>query len=150
MTIGTEDIPQRPERPLGVIALTIWDGVMVGVVPAIRSGIIIANTSNQESISILTLCLATGIPIVIVSAAFGTFRGNDHARVSLLVLLTIYFSLNAFQNVTLLVFGDLIPEEQLTSFWRIFVAIISVCINLWYFLRPKTIAFFRKPIEQSN
>ena len=148
--MGTEDISQRPERPLGVTALAIWDGVMVGVVPAISSGIIIANTSNQESISILTLCLATGIPIAIVSAAFGTFRGNDRARLSLLVLLTIYFSLNAFQNVTLLVSGDLIPEEQLTSIWRILTAIISVGINLWYFLRPKTIAFFRKPIKQSN
>jgi len=52
--MGTEDIPQRPERPLGVTTLAIWDGVMVGVVPAITSGIIIANTSNQESISILT------------------------------------------------------------------------------------------------
>ncbi len=148
--MGTEDIPQRPERPLGVTALTIWDGVMVGVVPAIRSGIIIANTSNQESISILTLCLATGIPIAIVSAAFGTFRGNDRARLSLLVLLTIYFSLNAFQSVILLVSSDLIPEEQLSSVWRIITAIISVGINLWYFLRPKTIAFFRKPIEQNN
>jgi len=58
--------------------------------------------------------------------------------------------LNAFQNVTLLVSGDLIPEEQLTSIWGIFTAIISVGIILWYFLRPKTIAFFRKPIEQSN
>ena len=123
---------------------------MVGVVPATRSGIIIANTPNQENISILTLCLATGIPIAIVSAAFGTFRGNDHARVSLLVLLTIYFRLKAFQIVTLLVSGDLIPEEQLTSIWRIFTTIVSVGPNLWSFLRPKTIAFFHKPIEQSN
>lgn len=74
--MGAENIPQRPERPLGVTVLTIWDGVMIGVVPAIKSGIIIANTTNQESISLLTLCLATGIPIAIISAAFGTFRGN--------------------------------------------------------------------------
>ncbi len=85
MTIGTEGIPLHPERMLEVTGLAIWDAVMVRVVRAIRSGIIIANTSNQEIISIPSLCLATRMPIAIVSAAFGTFRGNDRARVSLLV-----------------------------------------------------------------
>jgi hypothetical protein len=81
---------------------------MVGVVTAIRSGIIIANTANQKNVSILTLCLSSGVPIVIVSAAFGTFEGNDRARLSLLVLLTIYFSMKAFYNVTLLILGALV------------------------------------------
>jgi hypothetical protein len=81
MTIGTED----PERTFGVTGLAIWDAVMVRVLRAIRSGIIIANTSNLEIISIPSLCPATRMPIAIVSASFGTFRGNDRARVSLLV-----------------------------------------------------------------
>ena len=84
-TIGSEDIPQQLERMLGVTGLAIWDAFMVRGVRAIRSGIIIANNSNQEIISIPRLNLATGILIAIVSAAFGTFRGNDRARVSLLV-----------------------------------------------------------------
>jgi hypothetical protein len=81
MTIGTEE----PERTLGVAGLAIWDAVMVRVVRVIRSGIIIANTSNLEIISIPSLCLATRMPIAILSAAFDTFRGKDSSRVSLLV-----------------------------------------------------------------
>lgn len=145
--MDAEDYPQRPERPLGVTLLTIWDGVSVGLIPAMRSGIIIASNSNQEQISLIALCLAIGLPIVIVTAALGTFRGDDRARLGLLILLTLYFGLNAFQNAVLLASGNLTPDDQLRSVSEILSAIITDGVNLWYFLRPQTIAYFRKPIE---
>ncbi len=83
--------------------LSIWNGVTVGVMPALRMGITIAGSQNLEDISILTLCVSIGLPITIVMSAMGTFQGNDRARLSLLILLTIYFGLNMFQNVVLLI-----------------------------------------------
>ena len=74
-----EDQPHRPDRPLGVTILSIWDGVTVGVIPALRMGITIAGSQNLEDISILTLCVSIGLPITIVMAALSTFQGNDRA-----------------------------------------------------------------------
>jgi hypothetical protein len=95
-----------------VIILSIWDGVTVGVIPALRMGISIAGNQNLEDISILTLCVSIGLPITIVMAALGTFQVNDRARLSLLILLTIYFGLNTFQIVVLLISGGLTPGDQ--------------------------------------
>jgi len=148
--MDAEDYPQRPERPLGVTLLTIWDGVAVGVIPAMRSGIIIASNSNQDQSSLINLCLEIGLPIVIVTAALGTFRGNDRARLGLLILLTLNFGLNAFQNAVLLASGNLTPDDQLRSIGGILSAFITVGVNLWYFLRPQTIAYFRKPINPQD
>ena len=146
-TPDAEDQPQRPDRPLGVTILSIWYGVTVGVIPALRMGITIAGNQNLEDISILTLCVSIGLPITNVMAALGTFQGNDRARLSLLILLTIYFGLNTFQNVVLLISGGFSPEDQVRISVGIIGAILMVVLNLWYFLRPNTITFFRRPVE---
>ena len=138
-------LPQRPDRPLGVTVLSIWDGVTYGLLPALRMGITIAGNQNLEEISFLTLCLSIGIPITIVMAAFGTFQGNDRSRISLLILLTIYFGLNSFQDVVLLISGGVTAEDQIRTSLGIIGAVIAVSVNIWYFLRPSTIAFFRRP-----
>lgn len=137
----------RPERPLGVTVLSIWDGIALGVIPALQVGLTLSRSSSEGDISIVTLCLGIGIPIAIVTAAMGTFRGNDRARLGLLFLLSIYFILNIFQNVTLLIAVSLTLDNQVRSIGGIFVSIISLIINLWYFLRPNTIAYFRRPIQ---
>ena len=56
-TLNAEDQLQRPDRPIGVSILSIWDGISVGVIPALRMGIMIARNPNQEDISILILCV---------------------------------------------------------------------------------------------
>jgi len=94
--------------------------------------------------------VSIGLPITIVTAALGTYRGSDPARLSLLILLTIYFGLNAFQNVILLVSGGLTPEDQVRNSAGIIGAILTVGINLWYFLRPNTISFFRRPVKSRD
>jgi hypothetical protein len=142
-----EDIAQRPERPLGVSLLSIWNGVTIGFIPALRFGISIARNVGQDDISILAMCLGIGLPVAIITAAIGTFRGNDRSRVALIILLTLYFSLTTFQSVTLIVTGRLTLEEQFWSYAGILSAILTLTINLWYFLRPSTIAYFRKPIS---
>ena len=148
--LDSEDQSLRPDRPVGVSILSIWDGVSVGVIPAIRMGIMIAGNPNQEDISILALCVSIGLPVTIITAALGTYRGNDLARLSLLILLTIYFGLNTFQNVILLVSGGLSPEDQVRISAGIIGAILTVGINIWYFLRPNTITYFRRPLESRD
>ena len=149
-TLNAEDQLQRPDRPIGVSILSIWDGISVGVVPALRMGIMIARNPNQEDISILILCVSIGLPITIITAALGTYRGNDLARLSLLILLTIYFGLNTFQNVILLVSGGLPSDDQVRISVGIIGAILTAGINIWYFLRPGTITYFRRPVESRD
>lgn len=143
-----EDEPTpRPERPLGVSILTIWDGVTAGVIPVITNMILVVQESNIDQISLVTLCLAVGIPIGIITVSLGAFTGNDRARLFLLFLLTFFHGLNSFQNVSLALGGALSELDQLKAYTSAFYSLLILGVNIWYFLRPKTIVYYRRPIK---
>jgi hypothetical protein len=137
----------RPERPLGVTILTIWDGITAGVVPVITNMILVVQESNIDQISLVTLCLTVGIPIGIITVSLGTFLGNDRARLFLLFLLTLFHGLNSFQNVSMALGGTLSASDQLKAYASAFYSLLILGVNIWYFLRPKTIAYYRRPIK---
>ena len=93
----------RPARPTGVSILTILNGFSAGIMPALAAITQIANAANQngEGLSLAALCLSVGLPVTIVSAAIGAFLGSDRARLAMLFLVTLFFSLRAFQNASL-------------------------------------------------
>jgi hypothetical protein len=141
-----EPLP-RPERPTGVSILTILNGFSAGFIPAIGAITQIANAARQspDDITLATLCLAVGLPVAIISAAIGAFLGSDRSRVALLVLITLFYSLRAFQNASLAVTGALPEDQQMLAYGQILWSSLWIGINAWYFLRPSTIAFYRRP-----
>jgi hypothetical protein len=146
-----EPLP-RPERPLGVSLLTILDGLLAGFMPALAAITQIASDANpdQGDITLTTLCLSVGLPVTIITAAIGTFAGSDRARVALLILITLFFGLEAFRNVSLAAAG-LVPEgQQFSAYGRALRAAVWIAINAWYFLRPGTVAFYRRPLKPAQ
>jgi hypothetical protein len=142
-----EPLP-RPDRPLGVSILTIWDGAMAGLLPAFQAVfMVLRGTTDPNDISLLTLCLAVGLPIAIVTAAIGTFSGSDRSRLSLLVLVTLYYGLNAFRDASLIAAGAVSGNALFGAYFGILSAVFWAAVNIWYFLRPRTIAFYRRPIR---
>jgi hypothetical protein len=137
----------RPDRPLGVSILTVWDGAMAGGLPAFQTiFMILRGTTDPSEISLLTLCLAVGLPIAIVTAAIGTFTGSDRSRLSLLVLVTLYYGLNAFRDASLIAASAVAGEPLARAYFGILSGVFWVGVNIWYFLRPRTIAYYRQPV----
>jgi len=138
----------RPERPTGVSILTILNGVSAGIMPAIGAITQIANAAERspEDVTLATLCLSIGLPVAIVTAAIGAFLGSDRSRIALIVLVTLFFSLRAFQNTSLALAGALPEDQQIMAYGRVLWSALWIGINAWYFLRPSTIAFYRRPL----
>lgn len=154
MTVGwhESDIDEgqiRPERPLGISVLTIINGFYAGILPVFSTIGLLMNSQSpgQEDISLLFLCITIGIPVGIMTAAIGAFKGDDRARFGLLILLTIYFGLATFQDVTLAASGQYAEAGVLTALGRVLRSGIWLAINIWYFLRPSTIEFFRRQVN---
>jgi hypothetical protein len=134
---------------MGVLILTLVDGLVAGVIPALgtATAVIRSAAQGESQVSLAGLCISVLLPIAIITAAIGAFRGSDLSRLALLFLLVIYFTLQAFQNASLIIGGLLSPQAETLSYGRSLAAIALVLANIWYFLRPATIAFYRRPVN---
>lgn len=141
-----DEVQLRPERPIGIAILTIIDGFYAGLLPVFGTiGLLMSpQTPDQDDVSLLFLCVTVAIPVAIMMASIGAFKGHDRARFGLLILLTVYFGLTAFQDVTLAAAGISAEDAVFTAMGRALRLGVWLAINLWYFLRPSTIAFFRR------
>jgi small basic protein len=144
MKFSEEDFPlPRPERPLGVTILTMWDGLIFGVIPILGTVFGVLQTGLDRVLPI-TIYLSAGLSALIISAAIGTYLGNDRARSALIYILTLYQSLQAYSNVILIASGTLQPADLLFAMGRILGAVFWIALHAWYFLRPQTLEFYRR------
>lgn len=136
------DTEKRALRPLGVWILTILNSLVAGVLPLLA---LVAALGGNAAVpgTELTAMLLAGLGIGVIGASIGTWQRSDTARVVLLGLLVLYHGLNTLGS--LLGLGDpTIPDiERASIYGSIFRAIFWIGINFWYFLRPKTRAWFR-------
>jgi hypothetical protein len=132
----------RPARPFGVTLLTIWNGVSLGFMPVVLSGIGIT-TGDQASLS-LTSCLSLMFSLGLIFTAIGAWRGHDQSRLGLLVLLILYYALKSFNTGIPLFLGSADQEQTLVIYGTLLRYGVWTGLNVWYFLRPATIAYYRK------
>ena len=138
---------ERPPRPLGVSVLTIWNGMTAGLFPIITTTVrMMGGTETVESNPLA--CLSPLIAALIVFTAIGAWRGHDGSRLGHILVLVLYNGILAFNTFGEIAIG-LSPEEQVIAYVRITGYALWAILNAWYFLRPKTIAFYRHPIETS-
>jgi hypothetical protein len=138
------DKPERPERPFGVTFFSIWDGLTIGLFPILMTTVSITTGGEETNFGLLT-CLSLALSAGILFSAIGTWRGHDGSRLGLVLLVILYYSIRSFNDITALASGVLNPESRLDAYGRLLRYVIISGINSWYFLRPKTIAFYRYP-----
>lgn len=145
MRFTDEDSPvKRPDRPLGVTILTVWDGIFFGIIPIISIvfRLVRGELSGDNPFSLyLTVFLA----VLIIMVAFGTYIGNDRSRSFLIYIITIYQCLEAFNSVILLASGSIQTADSIFAVGTILIAFFWIALHVWYFLRPETLEFFRRP-----
>lgn len=147
-----EDPPlplSRPERPIGVAILTLWDGIIFGIIPILSTVFGLLRSSNQEAFPI-TIYISTVLSVLIITVAIGTFTGSDRSRSALIYLVTLYQSIEAFNGVILIASGTLPTADLLFAIGRIFGALFWIALHIWYLLRPKTLEFYRRPVQPAK
>ncbi len=132
----------RAPRPFGVWLLTILNILIAGVLPLISAVAVLGGNAAVPGTDLTALLLA-GLGIGVIGASIGAWQGSDSARIVLLGLLVLFHGLNAL-GLLLGLSAEGIPDrEQARAFAGMFRSVFWVAINLWYFLRPKTRAWFR-------
>lgn len=143
-----EDEPlKRPDRPLGVLLLTAWDGVFFGIIPVLSTVFGIIRSGATGTIPI-TIYITTILSVLIISTALGTYAGNDRARSALIYIIAIYQCLQAFNSVILISSGTLPAVDLIFAIGQIFAAVFWIALHAWYFLRPQTMEFYRRPVAR--
>ncbi len=137
-----ENASQRPPRPLGVALLSLADALFAGLAPVFATVLWVMRSQPQEGGG--AALLTAGLGAMIVFAALGTFAGHDRARSALLYLLVLYYSLQAFAQVVLAI-AEPRPEVQLPAAGKVLTMVLYLLLNVWYFLRPATLAYYRRP-----
>ncbi len=136
----------RPERPLGVTLLTILDGTISGLLPLLSLvGLFRVGTAQSEATPLLfvSILLSAGI----VFSAIGAFRGHDGSRLALIILIVLRYSLVIFNQTIPLFAGVLDADMRLSAYGRVLRYVFWIVLNVWYFLRPKTIAYYRRSLQ---
>lgn len=140
---------KRPDRPLGVLLLTLWDGIFFGILPILFTVFGLLRSGLEQALPI-TIYITTVLSVLIITTAFGTYAGHDRSRSALIYIVTIYQSLQAFNSVILIASGTLPLADLLFAVGRIFAAVFWIALHAWYFLRPATLEFFRRPKDQAR
>ncbi|HSH01093.1 MAG TPA: hypothetical protein VLL52_01155 [Anaerolineae bacterium] len=134
---------ERPPRPLGVPIMCTTNIILAGTVPLIRT--FFQSQGNFFLLPAVTRLVGVALPILILWASWSTWSGRDRGRTALLYLLTIYYAIQIFSYVIILQTGILDSTTTLVTILSILFAIAWVGFNWWYFLRPATLIYYRRP-----
>ncbi len=138
----TTQIPERPPRLVGVSILTIWFGITAGLMPVILMTISITQQAVPEDQNIFA-CIPLILSAGVIFTAIGTWRGHDPSRLGFIIFVLVYYSIALFNEYSSVRMGIYTEDSELQAMGRILRYIVFILVNTWYFLRPKTIEFYR-------
>jgi len=137
-------------RPFGVTLLTIYDGIMVGILPAVLAYLSYFSGPPEARPNILPVFAAFLLSAGVIYAAASAWRGENTGRFALLGLVTIYYvGLMAGADVTVDVSSSLVAED---SAWetrlRVARSLFWIGLHGWYFLFGRAADFFAAPYHR--
>lgn len=127
-------------RPTGVWILTIYALIVVGILPLLLE-IYLLVSGNAAGIVIGTL-LSLLVSIGVIASAIGAWKGNEKARKSLLVLLTLHYVFVAINNYIFIGSGQVPDDEQARIWGRVLRGFVYPAVYIWYFNKYTTKEFY--------
>ncbi len=134
---------ERPARPSGVSILTIWFGIAAGITPLVLTTISLTQQVDSDTTGIFA-CIPVAISAGIMFTAIGAWRGHDPSRLGFIIFVLIYYSLASFNEFSSIRMDIYRGDTIFMAIGRIVRFVAYIIINTWYFLRPKTIEFYRR------
>ena len=128
------------KRPLGVWFLTIYAAIFAGISPLVLSVGMLGSGGLGTNSVILIISMLLNASIIYYS--FRTWQGNDRARKTFMILVTMNYLLIAVNNISFLLSGQLTSDDQTILFGRILRGVLYPAIYIWYFNRSTTKLFY--------
>lgn len=127
-------------RPLGVWALTIYALIFAGIAPLLLY-LFLLISGNAAGLGI-DILLSLPVTVGVIVSAIGAWKGNEKARKSLLVFVTLHYALIALNNYWLVSSGEVPAEEQARLWGRVLRGFLYPAIYIWYFNKQTTKEFY--------
>ena len=138
------------QRPIGVTIITIIDTLVMAIMPLTMLYISVTNVelAKLSQFSSFSIVSTIALSLSIGFYAFKTYKGSNKAKELLLILITIYFALIAFNNLSIFLnpqqFGieEFSSQESLKIISNIVRPAILLLINYAYFRSQKVKEYF--------
>jgi hypothetical protein len=137
-------------RPFGVTLLTLYDGVVVGAIPAVFTYLQYFGQPAANRPDVLTVFASFLLSAGVIVAAASAWRGENTGRFSLLVLTTIYYvGLLVGADITVDLASHLYPgDSSLETALRAGRSLFWIGLHGWYFLFGRAADFFASPYHR--
>jgi hypothetical protein len=134
----------RPSRPFGIWLAAGYAVLFAAFMPLFTHlwALTFPPHSGFEEITLPHLLHTAGMSLSIAFFAILAWRGNNRGRIALLVLLTVYYAMIAFENSIWLSANVNNPDLMDMFFMRMARAITVPAIFVWYFTEPGIKAFY--------
>lgn len=138
--------PPRPQRPLAIWFITIYLGLFAGLFPA-GLALFLALSQDAQSASgfgALDFLFALILGLVVMVTAFGTWKGDNRARIAFLIAITIHYTFLIYQNYQLTRLasqGWLEGSVELKAWGRVVRGLLWIALSWWYLTRGRVKAF---------
>jgi hypothetical protein len=134
----------RPPRPFGVWLAAGYALLFTAFMPLFTRlwSLTFPPGSGFESLTLPHLLHTAGMSITIAIAAVLAWRGNNRARVALVLLITLYYGLIAFENGSLLSANWNDSEVIGMFFMRMSRGIFIPAVFIWYFTEEDVKHFY--------
>lgn len=139
---GTTTRRKRIERPLGVHLVTIYDFLVVGLIPLLTLVLFLRNSDTEMSLP--ATMLSVGLYLVVMAISVWACVGDNIARWLLLSAVTLTAIMWILNAVFILSNMDLSSGEKPGVIGFISRGIISLALNWWYFNRKTTVAYYKR------
>lgn len=139
---GTTTWRKRIERPLGVYLVTIYDFLVVGLIPLLTLVLFLRNSDTEMSLP--ATMLSVGLYLVVMAISVWACVGDNIARWLLLSAVTLTAIMWILNAVFILSNMDLSSGEKPGVIGFISRGIISLALNWWYFNRKTTVAYYKR------
>lgn len=135
----------RPTRPFGVWLATGYAILFTAFMPLFTHlwALTFPPNAGFDNITPLHLLLTAGISIVMTIIAVQAWRGHNRARIALLILVTLYYGLIAYENGIWLTANMNNADLVSMFFMRMARGIVVPAIFIWYFTEPEIKRFYQ-------
>jgi len=137
-------------RPFGLTLITAYDGIMIGVVPAVLAYVNYFGSPADTRPTILAMFGVFLLSAGVIFAAASAWRGENTGRFVLLGIATIYYvGLMAGADVTVDLSSYLVAADSVWETWlRVARSVFWIGLHGWYFLFGKAADFFAAPYHR--
>lgn len=133
---------KRIDRPVGVYLITIYDFLVVGLIPLATFVLFLRNSDAEFSFTVTLL--SVGLYFVVMAASVWACVGDNIGRWLLLSVVTLTAVMWIINAVFILSNIELASGEKPRVIGLISRGIMALGLNWWYFNRKTTVAYYKR------